>query len=120
MNICLVANTIGYPEGGGHFWIYLNWALGLRDAGCQVTWLETVSAGTTTPRLAGQVKVLGDRLTYYGFGSSLVLHKPSDAAAGVPSEIPGLDAADGCDLLLNFQYGLSDEIVRRFRRSALV
>jgi len=49
MNVCLVANTISYPEGGGHYWVYLNWAMGLRDAGCQVTceaasFLATVAA----------------------------------------------------------------------------
>ena len=27
--VCLAANCIGYPEGGGHLWVYLNWALGL-------------------------------------------------------------------------------------------
>src|SRR5256886_13795160 len=41
--ICLApANTIGYPQGGGHFWVYLNWALALRAAGCRVIWLEGV------------------------------------------------------------------------------
>ena len=40
--VCLSASTIGYPEGGGHLWVYLNWALGLRAQGCQVIWLESV------------------------------------------------------------------------------
>ena len=31
---CLCADTISYPEGGGHQWVYLNWALGLRALGC--------------------------------------------------------------------------------------
>ena len=38
----LSANTLSYPQGGGHMWVYLNWALGLRDAGCDVVWLEGV------------------------------------------------------------------------------
>ena len=40
--VCLAANCIGYPEGGGHLWVYLNWALGLRALGCRVTWMERV------------------------------------------------------------------------------
>ena len=40
MKVCLFANTLSYPEGGGHLWVYLNWALGLRSLGCQVIWLE--------------------------------------------------------------------------------
>jgi len=38
---CLApANTIAYPNGGGHLWVYLQWALSLRALGCRVTWLE--------------------------------------------------------------------------------
>jgi len=40
--VCLLANALSYPEGGGHLWVYLNWALGLRALGCQVIWLERV------------------------------------------------------------------------------
>src|SRR5207244_11713607 len=40
MKVCLFANTLSYPEGGGHLWVFLNWALGLRSLGCQVIWLE--------------------------------------------------------------------------------
>ena len=42
LTVCLAANTLSYPEGGGHLWVYLNWALGLRALGCRVIWLETV------------------------------------------------------------------------------
>src|SRR5205823_4081680 len=32
--ICLApARTIAYPQGGGHLWVYLQWALGLRRHG---------------------------------------------------------------------------------------
>jgi|GEM_PF-5613582 len=43
--VCLLANTIHYPFGGGHFWAYLNWALGLRAIGCNVIWMERASYG---------------------------------------------------------------------------
>ena len=43
VTVCLApANTVGYPEGGGHFWVYLNWALSLREAGARVIWLEGI------------------------------------------------------------------------------
>src|SRR5436309_7735301 len=29
-----------FPEIGGHFWVYLQYALGLRQLGCDVYWLE--------------------------------------------------------------------------------
>jgi hypothetical protein len=31
--------TLGYPEGAGHLWVYLNWALSLHALGCRVIWL---------------------------------------------------------------------------------
>jgi hypothetical protein len=41
--ICLApAQTIEYSQGGGHLWVYLNWALALRAAGCRIIWLEGV------------------------------------------------------------------------------
>ena len=41
--ICLApAQTIEYSQGGGHLWVYLNWARALRAAGCRVIWLEGV------------------------------------------------------------------------------
>ena len=33
--VWLGANTLDYPDGAGHQWVYLNWALGLRALGCQ-------------------------------------------------------------------------------------
>src|SRR2546425_65053 len=46
IRVCLCADTISYPEGGGHQWVYLNWALGLRAHGCHVIWLELVDPHT--------------------------------------------------------------------------
>src|SRR5918999_6485545 len=44
VTVCLSTNTtLSYPQGGGHLWVYLNWALGLRALGCEVIWLETIS-----------------------------------------------------------------------------
>jgi hypothetical protein len=121
MKVCLVANTIGYPEGGGHFWIYLNWALGLRDGGCEIAWLETAGERTPPPQLALQVKTVNHRLAQYGFERSLVVHHPKPGLTGdALTGIPGLDAAVDADLLVNFQYNLSGDIVRCFRRTALI
>ena len=29
-----------FPEGGGHFWVFLQWVRGFQRAGCDVWWLE--------------------------------------------------------------------------------
>ena len=54
---CLCADTISYPEGGGHQWVYLNWALGLRALGIQVIWLELVNPHTPVQEMQGYVRV---------------------------------------------------------------
>jgi hypothetical protein len=33
-------NVVNFPDGGGHFWVYLQYVEGLRRAGCDVYWLE--------------------------------------------------------------------------------
>src|SRR2546430_8023520 len=33
-------DVVNYPQGGGHFWVYLQYVLGLRLLGHDVYWLE--------------------------------------------------------------------------------
>lgn len=98
--VCLGADTIGYPEGGGHLWAYLNWALGLREAGCRVLWLERDGGE--------QAEGLRSRLAHFGLAESLVLWSEVEAAW------------EASDLLLNLQYSLPPATVSGFRRSALL
>jgi hypothetical protein len=136
LTVCLApANTIGYPTGGGHLWVYLNWALALRAAGCRVIWLEGVDGDTSNPTLnqarrrrwRGRdvrecVAALKAHLSRYGFADALALYSidgqelPLDVAAcGLD-----LDAAASADLLLNLTHALPAPVVRRFRRAAFV
>jgi len=119
--VCIVANTITYPEGGGHLWAYLNWALGLRALDCRVVWLEAVNPDTSAHELAAAAAALKNRLRPYGLADSVALCARTGASP-LP-EVDGcldLDAANEADLLLNFVYGLPREVVQRFRRAALV
>ncbi|HKB42251.1 MAG TPA: hypothetical protein VKD72_37840 [Gemmataceae bacterium] len=119
LTVCLAANTLTYPEGGGHLWVYLNWALGLRAVGCSVIWLETVEPDRPVLQVQALVASLRSRLQRHGLAECLALCPATGCrlAAG---------AAEGCledpdaDLLLNLQYGLHPDVVRRFRRSALI
>ena len=127
------ANTIGYPNGGGHFWEYLNWALALREVGARVIWLEGVDVddGDTSVarrrRWRGQdvrecVKVLKGRLESYGFDDALALYSmtgdplPDDLSQGCHD----LEVAAGADLLLNLWHAVPAPVVKRFRRTVFV
>ncbi len=121
IRVCLLANALKYPEGGGHLWEYLNWALGLRALGCEVIWLE-VAPTTPAHQVQGKVAALKSRLQRYGLAERVALCSydgeplPQDAAEGCLD----LEAAADADLLLNLRYGIRSEVVGRFRRSALV
>ena len=119
LTVCLAANTLSYPEGGGHLWVYLNWALGLQALGCRVIWLETVEPDRPALEVQALVTSLKSRLQGYGFAECVALCPTTGSRLAE-------GAAEGClenpdaDLLLNLQYGLHRDVVRRFRRSALI
>jgi hypothetical protein len=133
VKVCLSTNqTLNYPQGGGHLWVFLNWALGLRALGCEVIWLETVSQEESVSALNRRrlkrdevqtnVATLKRRLERYGLAESLALHSWSGEV--LPDELTkgclDLEAAAEADLLLNLRYNLPGEAVERFRRSALL
>jgi hypothetical protein len=119
--ICLAANgTLQSPKAGGFFWIYLNWALGLRELGCRVLWLERIPPTFPSCDIARRVRQLKTRLRKFGLEDGLVLsleahaNRPSDALAGCLD----FEVAREADLLLNFCSDLPR--VQHFRRSAFV
>lgn len=119
--VCLAANTIRYLEGGGHSWVYLNWALGLRAAGCRVIWLESMRRGAPPRQVRSDVAALRRRLAPHGLSDSVALlvggERPPE---GEPEGGLPLEEVFEADLLLNFAYALRPSVVGRFRRSALV
>jgi hypothetical protein len=120
--VCLSANSLFYPEGGGHLWVYLNWALGLRGLGCQVLWLEEAAASTPADKLQKHVASLKSHLDRYGLAEHVTLCS-FIGERGSPDKSAGcldLEAAATADLLLNFQYDMPSRVVKRFRRSALL
>jgi hypothetical protein len=122
--VCLLAQTLGYPEGGGHFWCYYNWALGFQSAGFRVIWLETVGDKLATPdALHRSVVGLRRRLATEAVSFHLALTRENSAPLPGLSELGALsltEAAAQADLLVNFRYGFPHEAVRSFRRSVLM
>lgn len=123
VTVCLCANTLRYPEGGGHLWAYLNWALGLRALGCKVIWLEWVGQGALAHQVEACLAALKSRLERYQLGGSIALYFWDGQPPSFPAArgLLDLEAAWEADLLLNLAYnGIPAEVVGRFRRSALV
>ena len=85
LKVCIAADALGYPQGGGHLWVYLNWALGFRALGCEVVWLELIKPSDSTERIAANVAAMKERLARFGLAGSLALASPSGAA--LPEEL---------------------------------
>lgn len=118
-SVCLAANTLYYPEGSGHRWVYLQWALGLVEAGCDVTWLENVSVDTPADDVAYLVGRLRADLAPFGLADAVALAAYADHEVEF-ADVIGLEGAAEADLLVNLTYGMNPWAVQRFRRSALV
>src|SRR5438132_4327393 len=121
--ICLApARTLAYPQGGGHLWVYLQWALGLRALGCRVIWLEGIDPRDPEHDRREKVATLKGRLKPYGLAESVALFSLNDEPlpCDVAERTLDLDAAAEADLLLNLWHSLPASVVSRFRRSAFV
>lgn len=122
ITVCLSADTIGYTEGGGHLWAYLNWALGLRALDCQVIWLEGINPSIPVHKVQANLAALKSHLERYDLAKCLALC--SRTGEPLHGEATGdcldIDAAAEADLLLNLRYGMRSNVVSRFRRSALI
>nr|NIN64481.1 hypothetical protein [Anaerolineae bacterium]NIN94714.1 hypothetical protein [Anaerolineae bacterium]NIQ77782.1 hypothetical protein [Anaerolineae bacterium] len=117
----LSARTFNYPQVGGHFWVYLNWALGLRALGCQVIWLEAVSPRVPAHKVESRLCALKRWLKPYDLAESVALCSWTGEPLfpAMRGTCLDLEAAPEADLILNLAY-VHPEIVGRFRRSALV
>jgi hypothetical protein len=117
-----VAST---PEIGGHFWVYLQYALGLRQLGCDVYWLEAFRSRGRPEEEAMAIATFRQRMQRYGMADKCILyrtHKRTEA----PTEYLDMDRSEAeaifqnADLLLNFHHSISPVLLKRFRRTSLV
>jgi hypothetical protein len=122
VTVCLAADAMDYPKGGGHLWAYLNWALSLRALGCRVFWLETVDPADHVAETRNNIALFKQRLARYGLGESLVIGSRTTLA--LPPELTAgcleFAAATEADLLLNMRYETRPEIVKAFHKTALL
>jgi hypothetical protein len=65
-------NVANSPEVGGHFWVYLQYALGLQDQGNDVYWLEWF-VQKDPARDAAAVAAFQQRLRAFGLGDKVVV-----------------------------------------------
>jgi hypothetical protein len=125
--VCMAPlNTLAYPQGGGHLWVYLNWALSLRALGCRVLWLEDIgelAAARPRREVEGYIATLDARLESYGLAGALALtrFRGPELDPILVRGHPDLEAvAAEADVMLDFVYDTPAWVLARFRRTVLV
>src|SRR5919201_671258 len=105
-------NVANNPEIGGHFWVYMQYAPGLRRLGCDVVWLEAYRPHDRhTPSSA--VSTFFRRMERHGLGGRAILYEVAGSKGDAPVRFTGMSTADaeaalsGADLLLNFHYAIA-------------
>src|SRR5881409_3163432 len=84
-------NVINFAEGGGHFWVYMQYAQALRLLGCDVYWLESFASNGNEESDQARLAPLLARMERFGLGSKLVLYprRVPGSVAGLPEEYTG-------------------------------
>src|SRR5882672_10583623 len=67
-------NVASFPEGGGHFWVYLQYVLGLRQLGCEVYWLEAFRSKDRSEQEAAALATFRARMEQHGLGGKHILY----------------------------------------------
>ena len=119
--------TLEFFEGGGHFWVYLQYVHALRQAGCEVYWVECFR-GSGSKQERARAGSLLRRLKRYGLDGKVILctNAAGERAQGRDYTYIGATPSAAhevfkrADLLVNFHYALDPELLACFRRTVLV
>ncbi len=119
-----VYKVANFPDGGGHFWVYMQYAQGLRRLGCDVYWLEQFRppASGDSAQEAALLSPFLERMKRFGLeGKTLLYAKAGNHFRFVGCEWPDVERVlKRADLLLNFHYAIDPRLLGCARRTALV
>jgi hypothetical protein len=123
LKVCLsTANTLMYPQGG-HLWVFINWALGLRSCGCEVTWLDVAPTTLQIDELVAKYQDLRKTLHPFGLDANLIVDfSSSEDLTDRLHEVglPSLESFGPFDLLVDLRYDLPQRLFANFRRKVLI
>ena len=112
-----------FPEGGGHFWVFLQWVRGLERNGCDVYWLECLEPRYERQPNTAAVRTFLGNLERVGMADRVLIyqHLEDGSLDFVNTDATrALQVLESADLLVNFKYDTSDTILERVRRSVLI
>jgi hypothetical protein len=112
-----------FPEGGGHFWAFLQWIRGLERNGCDVHWLECLEPRYQRQPNPGAVRTFLANVERVGISGRVLIYQQHDDGSidFVNTDTSrALHVLGSADLFVDFKYDTSEAILERVRRSALV
>ena len=123
------SNVVTFPEGGGHFWVYMQYVQGFLRQGCEVYWLERFVSSADEGRDAHVLSEFRARMERFGLEGRAILYRieaDSGGSGGESLEYIGVSRSFAesvfkkADLLLNFYYAMDPSLLAQFERTALV
>ncbi|MEN8181693.1 MAG: tetratricopeptide repeat protein [Myxococcota bacterium] len=113
-----------FPEGGGHFWVYMQYIHALRSSGCEVYWLEQFHPSGDPDFDDRALATFRERVRAFGLEGKVLLYRSIDDDGGrewlSSSESEAEAVLRGADLLLNFHYAIHPSLLALPKRTALV
>jgi hypothetical protein len=123
------ASLAQYPQGGGHWTVFLQYLFGLEALGHKVFWLELLEPTGNKTRDQKLIKAFLKRFHHYGFGARcavLLLEGDLSVATFESAEAHGMnksrikDTIDMSDLVWNFCCTLRAPLLSLFKHRALI
>jgi len=121
-------NVANFPEGGGHFWVYMQYVQGFRQQGCDVYWLEQfVSSGDKT-RDEYMLAQFAERMEHFGLKGKSILYTMAERSTGSNAapvfigteQSAAMAVLRKADLLVNFHYAMDPAMLAEFRQTVLI
>jgi hypothetical protein len=115
MTSVVIASTsvATFPDGGGHFWVFAQYAHGLRALGCEVHWIERLPRDGDRGRDDVAVRTFLDRVERHGLAARAALWAESEPGDASPvGDVHGMTCeslrrvVERADVFLNFDYRL--------------
>jgi len=118
-------DVANFPGGGGHFWVYMQYAQGLRRLGCDAYWLEQFRPGKDPDQDARALVTFFERMERFGMAGRILLYRLDGGPQG-PITWVGVERRTAeavlrrADLILNFHHAVDPRVLACARRTAFV
>src|SRR5258708_17212176 len=73
--------VVKFLDGGGHFWVYMQYVQGLHQLGCEVYWLEHFYSSGDQARDALMLSTFAQRMEHYGLAGKFILYMSQEQSA---------------------------------------